>query len=1478
MSQANLNAYALIIGIGAYHNINPLKKTTIDAQDLRDVLVQQGYPESQVVLLLDDEATKAAINQHLNQLARLAKDDTTVLIFFAGHGARWVGGFHPGEYLCPVGAIQDNLKDTTISNDELTTALSAITSQRMVVFLDACHSGGVVDPQQRGALEYVEPGLSANAYNQLSASKGHVVIASCQPDEVSWELDGMRNGLFTHYLLEGIRGAAADKDGAVRAFRLFDYLSQQVPQHKNQRPLIKTAEASADIILCQMPASTVEQSPVEGTQPEPKSTRLNIPEQVSDKSPEQKRQGPEKSGLGQLTMRISINTASPKELQKLKNIGPALAEEIVQHREQHGYFHNAGELAKVDRVSEALASRLAPHIDWKVPTRWSQLFKWASIVTLVAVIAGIVTIVDGSVSLWGIIAPTPTNTPTLTSDIAVIASTATPQLAIADTPTVTNTPRATFTSTSIPPSPTPATDTLAETPSLTPTVPTPSSGPAETPSLTPTTPPVSGPTNTPTSAPPTVTDTKGVEMVLVPGGSFHMGSDDGSASEQPMHVVALDSFYIDKYEVTNALYKSCVDAGTCDPPSESKSETRALVPYYGNPEFNEYPVIYVTWYQAKNYCEWRGASLPTEAEWEKAARGTDGRTFPWGEQALSTALANFDDKIGDRMDTMPVKSYPDGVSPYGIYNMAGNVWEWVHSAYQPYPYQADDGREDSGTVNNNRVIRGGGWESIEEEFLHTTRRVDKSPNQSFNIIGFRCVARFASDNIPTDTLTSAPATGTTTPTSTPTNTPTTASTPTPTNTPTSTPTPTNTPALTTPITGKIAFHSNRDGNYDIYLMDADGSNLVNLTLDNSGDDIRPVYSPDGKYVFFASKRDGDTDYEIYKIDLGSFPNTPPIRLTNNDNLDDFPHSVSSDEENGKLRLAYYSRVGNSANIEIYIAEVADNILENPVKLTNNNIPDTHPSLSPDGTRIAFRSDLGSNGNEIRVMNTDGSTPAWCNQTIKDNACVIANGYEPAWSPDGSRIAFVSETDGDPEIYVMNSDGSNQVQLTNNSHTDWLPQWLADSKRIVYVSEPDSDGNFEIYTMRDDGSNPTRLTNNQADDQYPTMPVSAFCDAVTTIPTKECQALVALYNSTTGSGWVNTSGWLVTNTPCNWSNVTCDDEGDNVIALVSDRNRLRGSLPEELGNLTELQRLSIQGPPDDNRNILSGPIPPELCKLTNLKSLDLPANKLNGSIPSCLGNLKNLKILKLNQNNLTGEIPKELGQLTNLEELRLYHNDLEGNIPLKLGDLKNLKALYLYNNELSGPIPETLGNLISLDILFLHGNRLEGSIPTSLGRLSKLEVLSLNHNQLTGAIPKELGDLNNLTHLYLNNNQLTGGIPPELGDLSSLDTLDLHVNFLNGTIPIRLGNLSRLRALNLYANNDLTGTIPSELGNLSNLEVLRLWATEISGPIPLNFVNLTEVIEFRYDDTQICEPDDPALQAWLDNVVQEPAHRTGVPCP
>lgn len=238
-SQPNprMRRFALLIGIGAYTNIRPLNKTVTDASDLHKLLLTHGYEEGHCKVLLDKSATKGAISDALDQLARTVRPDDSVLLFFSGHGARRVGGFEPGEYLCPVEANWYNLRGTAISSDELTTAVRSLKARHLFVFLDACHSGGVGEPKDIGGDTI--PGLSDTTYERLAAGQGRVVIASCQPDEVSWELPGMRNGLFTNYLLEGLRGAAAEEDGVVRVFKLFDYLSQQVPKHKPQHPHFK---------------------------------------------------------------------------------------------------------------------------------------------------------------------------------------------------------------------------------------------------------------------------------------------------------------------------------------------------------------------------------------------------------------------------------------------------------------------------------------------------------------------------------------------------------------------------------------------------------------------------------------------------------------------------------------------------------------------------------------------------------------------------------------------------------------------------------------------------------------------------------------------------------------------------------------------------------------------------------------------------------------------------------------------------------------------------------------------------------------------------------------------------------------------------------------------------------------------------------------------------------------------------------------
>lgn len=202
-----------------------------------------------------------------------------------------------------------------------------------------------------------------------------------------------------------------------------------------------------------------------------------------------------------------------------------------------------------------------------------------------------------------------------------------------------------------------------------------------------------------------ITDDNGVSMVLVPEGTFNMGSDNGELDESPVHTVYLDSYYIDKYEVINAHYKTCVDAGACNKLPITRSYNRDSG-YYGISEFDNYPVISVTWDVAKTYCEWRGAQLPTEAQWEKAAGGVDGRTYPWGEE-IDETFSNY-----NTGDTVEVGSFESGASPYGAYDMAGNVAGWVADWHSETYYQNSPSSNPLGPDDGfYRVVRGGAWSS-----------------------------------------------------------------------------------------------------------------------------------------------------------------------------------------------------------------------------------------------------------------------------------------------------------------------------------------------------------------------------------------------------------------------------------------------------------------------------------------------------------------------------------------------------------------------------------------------------------------------------------------------------------------------------------------------------------------------------------------------------------------------------------------------
>jgi iron(II)-dependent oxidoreductase len=235
------------------------------------------------------------------------------------------------------------------------------------------------------------------------------------------------------------------------------------------------------------------------------------------------------------------------------------------------------------------------------------------------------------------------------------------------------------------------------------------------------------------------------DMLRVSAGVFLMGSDIGPEDERPRHRVELTEFFIDPTKVTNrhfAIFLSAV--GAAGPQGEKYFDAddndarvhRRNGKWSADAGFENNPVVEASWYGAAAFCRWAGKRLPSEAEWEKAARGTDGRRYPWGSQAPDRTRAHF---AAGWNDFKPVGSFPAGASPYGALDMAGNGWEWVSSEYKPYPYDARDGREDPDREVV-RVTRGGGQDAQAEELTtsHRGRHVSRNPRGGHHNISFRC--------------------------------------------------------------------------------------------------------------------------------------------------------------------------------------------------------------------------------------------------------------------------------------------------------------------------------------------------------------------------------------------------------------------------------------------------------------------------------------------------------------------------------------------------------------------------------------------------------------------------------------------------------------------------------------------------------------------------------------------------------------------
>ena len=236
-------------------------------------------------------------------------------------------------------------------------------------------------------------------------------------------------------------------------------------------------------------------------------------------------------------------------------------------------------------------------------------------------------------------------------------------------------------------------------------------------------------------------------LSFIPAGDFEMGGEISWSNVEPAHIVYLDDFWIYQTEITNKMYSLCVEAGTCEKPNSS---------YYGIEEFADYPVENVDWYDAQTYCEWGGGRLPTEAEWEKAARGgLEGMLYPWGDEKPVCDLGanNGAQFIECNGETVPVGSFaPNG---YGLYDMVGNVKEWVADWYNAYYYRISTVKNPQGPEDGEqRVLRGGSWQSVNEIytytdlynrnhtifnfFLNVAFRLNNFPEYSEDDYGFRC--------------------------------------------------------------------------------------------------------------------------------------------------------------------------------------------------------------------------------------------------------------------------------------------------------------------------------------------------------------------------------------------------------------------------------------------------------------------------------------------------------------------------------------------------------------------------------------------------------------------------------------------------------------------------------------------------------------------------------------------------------------------
>jgi len=720
--------FALVIANTEYQDASFAKLTAPgkDAEEFAQVLRELAVFDNVQILLNEGEGkTRRSIARFFAERKR----DDLLLLYFSGHGIR--NG--QGQLFLAASDTEINILEATgIPAEFVTYAMNNSRSQRQLLILDCCNSGAFA----HGSKSASGVGRSMGIASAFEGSGfGRVVLTATDATQYAWEGDKVigdtQKSVFTHFLIEGLKGDAdRNSDGRIDVDELYDYAYEQVVRRTpKQTPGKWSYKQQGDILLREnLKPRDVKPAPLPSellemlSHPNSGVRRAGIQELISlldgkhlglARAAEEKLREIATSDDSFSLRKTASETLIahglafeeptpppvitppivPVEIPVLeeKSELEKLASQAIQY-ELRGDFWNALQTYyKIKRIDP-----LYPRVDIKIkelegelrpkPVTNVSVIKSSEVsvgkqvkpLRLIGLVAGGLLIVG--FLIWGaskFLQSLVSATTQPTVDVSLIETDAN------------GTAQAKWTEEAI------TTATMH---------------PLSTPSLG-----------------PTMIGNDGMTLLYVQAGEFTMGSDTSDSYERPEHQVFLDSFWIDQTEVTNEKYAKCVTENQCDPPNDTD--------HYSNLNYANHPVAYVSWNDALAYCSWADRRLPTEAEWEKAARGKDGRAYPWGDGAPNNELLNYNGAVGD---TAEVGSYPNGASPYGALDMAGNIGEWVADWYSEAYYASSPQSNPSGPNSGQyRVFRGGMWNG-DVNFLRSSDRSADTPDRALDAFGFRC--------------------------------------------------------------------------------------------------------------------------------------------------------------------------------------------------------------------------------------------------------------------------------------------------------------------------------------------------------------------------------------------------------------------------------------------------------------------------------------------------------------------------------------------------------------------------------------------------------------------------------------------------------------------------------------------------------------------------------------------------------------------